>query len=124
MQQLGVQQSTSEPAARRRTGIFTGPRARWEFREVVRRAGFLARRTAVVTGASSRLGEVTARKLARAGARVVLAVRNRPKGEQAASTMPVTTELRTLDVSDLASVRAFAAAWAGDLDILINNAGI
>jgi NAD(P)-dependent dehydrogenase (short-subunit alcohol dehydrogenase family) len=84
----------------------------------------LSGRTAVVTGASSGLGEVTARELARAGARVVLAVRNRPKGEQAASTMPGTTEVRTLDVSDLASVRAFAAAWAGELEILINNAGI
>ena len=38
--------------------------------------------------------------------------------------MPGTTEVRPLDLSILASVRAFAAAWTGPLDILINNAGI
>jgi NAD(P)-dependent dehydrogenase (short-subunit alcohol dehydrogenase family) len=34
------------------------------------------------------------------------------------------TEVRQLELEDLASVRAFAAAWTGDLDILINNAGV
>jgi len=34
------------------------------------------------------------------------------------------TDVRALDLADLASVRAFAADWTGDLDILINNAGI
>ena len=34
------------------------------------------------------------------------------------------TEVRPLDLASLASVRAFAAGWAGDLDVLINNAGI
>jgi NAD(P)-dependent dehydrogenase (short-subunit alcohol dehydrogenase family) len=33
-------------------------------------------------------------------------------------------EVRPLDLESLASVRAFAAAWTGDIDILINNAGI
>jgi len=33
-------------------------------------------------------------------------------------------EVRRLDLADLTSVRAFAAGWTGDLDLLINNAGI
>jgi NAD(P)-dependent dehydrogenase (short-subunit alcohol dehydrogenase family) len=81
-------------------------------------------RTVVVTGASSGLGLVTARQLASAGARVVLAVRDEAKGHSAAAAMPGTTEVRQVDLSILASVRAFAAAWTGPLDILINNAGI
>jgi NAD(P)-dependent dehydrogenase (short-subunit alcohol dehydrogenase family) len=35
-----------------------------------------------------------------------------------------TTEVRHLDLEDLSSVRAFARAWTGDIDVLINNAGI
>jgi len=81
-------------------------------------------RTVVVTGASNGLGFVTARELAAKGARVILAVRDEAKGDQAAAAMPGTTEVRPLDLASLASVRAFAAAWTGPLDILINNAGI
>lgn len=81
-------------------------------------------RTVIVTGATSGLGLVTARELARVGARVVLAVRDPAKGERVAALMPGHTEVRTLDLADLASVRAFAAEWAGPLDVLINNAGI
>jgi len=81
-------------------------------------------RTVVVTGASSGLGFVTARELAAAGAQVILAVRDEAKGHRAAAAMPGTTEVQPLDLSSLASVRAFAAAWTGPLDILINNAGI
>jgi NAD(P)-dependent dehydrogenase (short-subunit alcohol dehydrogenase family) len=81
-------------------------------------------RTVVVTGASSGIGAITAAELARAGAGVVLAVRDVEKGKAAAATMTGETEVRQLDVSDLASVREFAAGWTGDLDILINNAGI
>src|SRR5215470_16251640 len=81
-------------------------------------------RTVVVTGASSGLGLATARELAAAGARVILAVRDQAKGHKAAAAMPGPTEVRPLDLSSLASVRAFAAAWTGPLDILINNAGI
>ena len=84
----------------------------------------LSGRTAVVTGANSGIGRIAARELARAGARVVLAVRDVAKGDQAAASFGGTTEVRPLDLSDLSSVRAFATAWTGDLDILINNAGI
>ena len=81
-------------------------------------------RTVIVTGATSGLGLVTARELARAGARVVLAVRDPAKGERAAATMTGHTEVRRLDLADLASVQAFAAGWSEPLDFLINNAGI
>jgi NAD(P)-dependent dehydrogenase (short-subunit alcohol dehydrogenase family) len=84
----------------------------------------LSGRTVVVTGASSGLGTVTARELARAGAHVVLAVRDVAKGEAVAAPFPGEWEVRALDLASLASVRAFAEAWTGDLDILINNAGI
>ena len=81
-------------------------------------------RTVVITGANSGIGLVAARELARAGARVVLAVRDVRKGERAAATISGEREVRELDLADLASVRAFAAAWEGDLDVLVNNAGV
>jgi NAD(P)-dependent dehydrogenase (short-subunit alcohol dehydrogenase family) len=81
-------------------------------------------RTVVVTGATSGLGRVTAAELARAGARVVLAVRDPDRGRRVAATMDGAVEVRRLDLADLTSVRAFAAGWTGDLDVLVNNAGI
>ena len=60
----------------------------------------------------------------RAGARVVLAVRDVAKGEAAAAAIDGETEVRALDLADLASVHAFADAWEGDLDVLVNNAGV
>ncbi|TML95170.1 MAG: SDR family NAD(P)-dependent oxidoreductase [Actinobacteria bacterium] len=81
-------------------------------------------RTVVVTGANSGIGRIAARELARAGARVTLAVRDTAKGERAAAGMPGTVEVRRLDLADLASVRELADSWQGDLDILINNAGV
>jgi NAD(P)-dependent dehydrogenase (short-subunit alcohol dehydrogenase family) len=84
----------------------------------------LTGRTALITGANSGLGRVTARVLAGRGAHVVLAVRNRAKGEAAAATMPGSTEVRDLDLADLSSVRDFAADFTEPVDLLINNAGI
>ncbi len=84
----------------------------------------LAGRTFVVTGANSGIGLVTARDLARAGARVVLAVRDTEKGERAARGVPGEREVRRLDLADLASVRAFAAGVDFDIDVLIDNAGV
>lgn len=81
-------------------------------------------RTAVVTGANSGLGIATVDALARAGAHVVLAVRDPERGEAAARTVNGSVEVRRLDLADLASVREFAASWRGDLDLLINNAGV
>ncbi len=89
-------------------------------------------RLAVVTGANSGLGAITARELARSGAHVVLAVRTTSKGEAAAQALrdavpSARVEVRELDLSSLESVRAFAAeltAGVPALDLLVNNAGI
>ncbi|KQX61296.1 oxidoreductase [Streptomyces sp. Root1310] len=81
-------------------------------------------RTVVVTGANSGLGLATVEALARAGAHVVLAVRDPRRGEAAAAAVPGSVEVRRLDLADLSSVREFAAGWRGDLDLLINNAGV
>jgi NAD(P)-dependent dehydrogenase (short-subunit alcohol dehydrogenase family) len=81
-------------------------------------------RTVIVTGANSGIGRAAARALAGAGAHVVLAVRNLDKGQAAAADMPGETEVRLLDLASLASVREFAGAWKGEVDLLINNAGV
>jgi NAD(P)-dependent dehydrogenase (short-subunit alcohol dehydrogenase family) len=81
-------------------------------------------RTVVITGATSGLGLATATELSRAGARVVLAVRNTQRGEEVAAGMDGETEVRRLDLTDLGSVRAFADGWEGDIDVLIDNAGV
>ncbi len=78
----------------------------------------------IVTGANSGIGLAAATELARAGARVVLAVRTTAKGDAAAAAMPGSTEVRRLDLASLDSVREFAAAWEGPIDVLINNAGV
>lgn len=93
---------------------------RWTTTDIPDQAG----RTAVVTGATSGLGLSTARALAGAGARVVLAVRDPDRGATVAAELPGTVEVRRLDLADLESVRAFAARWQGPLDVLVNNAGI
>jgi NAD(P)-dependent dehydrogenase (short-subunit alcohol dehydrogenase family) len=86
-----------------------------------------AGRTAVVTGANSGLGEVTAAELARVGAHVILAVRNTEKGKVAAEHMTGAetgqVDVRQLDLLDLPSVRRFADG-IDKVDVLINNAGI
>jgi NAD(P)-dependent dehydrogenase (short-subunit alcohol dehydrogenase family) len=81
-------------------------------------------RTAVVTGSNSGIGRAAAAALAAKGAHVVLAVRNLDKGRAAADAMSGSTEVRELDLASLESIRAFAAGWDGEIDLLINNAGI
>jgi NAD(P)-dependent dehydrogenase (short-subunit alcohol dehydrogenase family) len=80
-------------------------------------------RTIVVTGANSGLGEATATELAKHGARVILACRNSSKGAAAAAKMIGDVTVRSLDLADLASVRAFADS-TGNIDVLVNNAGV
>lgn len=87
---------------------------------------------AVVTGANSGTGKETARRLAEAGARVVLAVRTVAKGEQARAEIlarhpHAQLEVRRVDLADLTSVEAFADGILADgtpLDLLVNNAGV
>lgn len=81
-------------------------------------------RTVIITGGNSGLGFATASALAAAGAHVVLAVRDTRRGESAAAAITGSVETRHLDLADLSSVRQFAAEWQGDIDVLINNAGI
>jgi NAD(P)-dependent dehydrogenase (short-subunit alcohol dehydrogenase family) len=86
-------------------------------------------RVAVVTGANSGLGLATARELARAGARVVLACRSTEKGKDAASRIAslvpgADVQPAVLDLADLDSVRAFPASAPDRVDLLINNAGV
>jgi NAD(P)-dependent dehydrogenase (short-subunit alcohol dehydrogenase family) len=88
---------------------------------------------AVVTGASGGLGAEAARSLARAGADVVLAVRDPERAAPAlaaareAAAPGVSISCEVLDLASLHSVRAFAAALrerCERLDILVNNAGV
>ncbi|HEY3750778.1 MAG TPA: SDR family oxidoreductase [Pseudonocardiaceae bacterium] len=89
-------------------------------------------RLAVVTGANSGTGKETAKRLAGAGARVVLAVRTPAKGEQARAEIleqypDADLEVRRIDLADLASVHEFADGLIADgtpLDLLVNNAGV
>jgi NAD(P)-dependent dehydrogenase (short-subunit alcohol dehydrogenase family) len=55
---------------------------------------------------------------------VVLAVRDEIKGKRAAESIDGVAEVRKVDLASLDSVRAFARAWNGPIDVLINNAGI
>jgi NAD(P)-dependent dehydrogenase (short-subunit alcohol dehydrogenase family) len=80
--------------------------------------------TAIVTGANSGIGRAAAAALAAHGARLILAVRNTDKGQEAAGEMIGDVDVRRLDLASLASIREFADAWEGEIGLLINNAGI
>lgn len=100
--------------------------SRWTAEDIPDQTG----RTAVVTGANGGLGFHITRALARAGAAVVLAVRDERRGKEAAEAILAETpgaelEVLPLDLADLDSVRSFAEDWQGrPLDLLVNNAGI
>jgi NAD(P)-dependent dehydrogenase (short-subunit alcohol dehydrogenase family) len=92
----------------------------------------LTGKRAVVTGANGGLGRELTKRLAMAGADVVLAVRNEVKGEVEIARLRAELPrarlgLRQIDLSSLGSVAEFATATIKDghpVDILINNAGI
>src|SRR3954451_12410081 len=86
--------------------VYTGPMSNHKFS--AQDLPDMNGRTVVVTGASSGIGKITAREMARAGAHVVLAVRNVGKGEDVAKSFSGSYEVRELELSDLSSVRAFA----------------
>lgn len=84
----------------------------------------------LITGASSGIGEGTARQLAANGARVVLGARRTERLEAIAADIEKAggaVRLRRLDVTDREDVEAFAAfaeSAFGPIDVLVNNAGI
>jgi NAD(P)-dependent dehydrogenase (short-subunit alcohol dehydrogenase family) len=92
----------------------------------------LSGRRALVTGANSGIGFVTALELARHGADVILAVRDAERGEaarvriaEALGEGPGSVAVVPLDLADLASVRACAETVGVEpLHLLVNNAGV
>ncbi|GAB4589419.1 SDR family NAD(P)-dependent oxidoreductase [Nocardia sp. IFM 10818] len=80
----------------------------------------MSTRTAVVTGASSGIGEATARELAKQGYHVYVGARRADRLEALAKEIGGTA--LPLDVTDEESVRAFTAA-VERCDVLVNNAG-
>lgn len=87
---------------------------------------------AIVTGANSGIELETARVLAQKGAHVVLACRNKEKGEAACADITqgdpqAKGEFQPLDLSSLKSVKTSAEDFTAahqSLDLLLNNAGI
>ncbi|WP_101785691.1 SDR family NAD(P)-dependent oxidoreductase [Nonomuraea indica] len=79
------------------------------------------KKTAVVTGASSGIGEATARRLAAAGYDVVAGARRRERLDALAAEVPSIRPV-TLDVTSQESVEALAASLER-CDVLVNNAG-
>jgi NAD(P)-dependent dehydrogenase (short-subunit alcohol dehydrogenase family) len=89
--------------------------------------GRLEGRVAVITGASSGLGEATARRFVAEGARVVLADIQEDRGKVLADELGTATRFVRTDVTDEASVAAAidtAVSEFGRLDVVFNNAGI
>ncbi|GAA0709003.1 SDR family NAD(P)-dependent oxidoreductase [Dokdonella soli] len=87
-------------------------------------------RVALVTGASSGIGEATAVALAEAGARVAIAARRRDRLDELANRLrklgaePLVLEADLLDEHEAQRIVAETEARYGRLDILVNNAGV
>lgn len=92
----------------------------------------MAGKTVVITGGNTGIGKATALHLARKGARVILACRNRDKAEAAIEEIHQKTGstdvvYMQLDLASLKSVRSFTETFLkteSRLDLLINNAGL
>jgi 3-oxoacyl-[acyl-carrier protein] reductase len=87
----------------------------------------LTGQTAIVTGAAGGIGEVIARRLANAGATVVVADLNLAAGEATAAALPNGSFALALDVTSSTSCEKLVAdvvARTGRIDILVNNAGV
>lgn len=87
----------------------------------------LTDRVAVVTGASSGIGEATARALAREGCAVALAARREDRLRSVADDIDGRTLVVPTDVGDEADVEAMVEETReefGGIDVLVNNAGV
>lgn len=101
---------------------------KWSVAQIPAQSG----KTVLITGANSGIGYQAALELARHGARVLLGVRNRSKGEAAlqklqAAVPGAQAELAELDMASLGSIRKFAENFVSagrTLDVLVNNAGV
>ncbi len=89
----------------------------------------LTGRVAIVTGASSGIGEATARLMARAGMRVALCARRKDRLERLAAEIRSAVgqaSVHPLDVTDATGLRWMVdevlGQW-GRIDVLVNNAG-
>ncbi|MGV0837880.1 SDR family NAD(P)-dependent oxidoreductase [Mycolicibacterium thermoresistibile] len=88
------------------------------------RLGDLSGQRIIVTGATNGVGLGTARLLTRAGAHVIMAVRNTELGARRCAEIGGSTEVIELDLADLGSVRSFPDRLTDDVDVLVNNAGM
>ena len=84
----------------------------------------------IITGASSGLGEATARKLANNGAKLMLAARREKRLEELVAEIGSdggTAKYQITDVTDRSEVEALVKATKdayGRVDVLVNNAGL
>lgn len=101
---------------------------KWDANDIPMQTG----RVAIVTGSSSGIGFETARVMAAKEAEVIVAVRNKAKGDRALARIKdqhpnANMRVMLLDLADLKSVKEFAESFKADhdrLDLLINNAGV
>lgn len=87
----------------------------------------LAGKVAIVTGGYSGIGLETVRALASKGAKVIVPVRSEAKAKDALAGLSGNIATAPMDLADLASVKQFVASMQdtlGQLDLLINNAGV
>ena len=90
-------------------------------------AGSLEGKKAVVTGASSGIGEATVEALVGEGAAVSAGARRRDRLEALAERVDGTVHVHEVDITDESAGRSFIEDSAGamdGLDILVNNAGV
>jgi NAD(P)-dependent dehydrogenase (short-subunit alcohol dehydrogenase family) len=88
--------------------------------------GRLEGKVAIITGATSGIGEATARRFAAEGARLVIAGRTTDKGDALARALGDAVMFQRADVlreADIAALVDAAVSRFGRLDCLFNNAG-